>query len=55
MLVDEKMFMVSLSVGLAPGEVGWSPDTLLADADVALYAAKNGGRGRCVVLRPGTS
>ncbi len=52
MVVNHTTFMVTLSLGLALGEAGQQPDTLLSDADVALYAAKKAGRGRWVVYDP---
>ena len=51
--LDEKQYIVSASVGLAfacaSGDRG-DADALLRDADVAMYRAKNEGKGRYVVF-----
>jgi diguanylate cyclase len=43
----------SASIGIAYGAQGESVDSLLRDADVAMYLAKNHGKGRWEVYRPG--
>jgi diguanylate cyclase (GGDEF)-like protein len=45
---------ISLSIGVAQwtSEIGRFPDRLMAAADHALYAAKNGGKNRCAVYDP---
>ncbi|WP_460869647.1 putative bifunctional diguanylate cyclase/phosphodiesterase [Rhodococcus aerolatus] len=43
---------VSTSVGVAYGSAGASAQTLLRDADTAMYAAKARGRGRVEVFEP---
>ena len=51
--LDNKQYIVSASVGLAFAHAGHGrsdADTLLRDADVAMYRAKNGGKGRYVVF-----
>ena len=40
---------IGASVGIACTPTGIPTDILLAEADSALYKAKNGGKGRCVV------
>jgi len=49
MVVDGVTLKVGLSRGLALSHSGVSADTLLRNADAALYAAKKNGRGGCVV------
>lgn len=44
---------VAASVGIAVGSAGQDSDGLLRDADVALYAAKTGGKKRHEVFHPG--
>ncbi|WP_132374568.1 bifunctional diguanylate cyclase/phosphodiesterase [Paraburkholderia sp. BL9I2N2] len=51
--LDNKQYIVSASVGLAFARAGGGrgdAETLLRDADVAMYRAKNGGKGRYVVF-----
>ncbi len=43
---------IGVSIGIALGHVGAEPDTLLRDADLALYQAKAGGRGNYRLFRP---
>jgi diguanylate cyclase len=43
----------SASIGIAYGAPGESVESLLRDADVAMYLAKNHGKGRWEVYRPG--
>ncbi|HEX5742247.1 MAG TPA: EAL domain-containing protein [Pilimelia sp.] len=46
MLVDGYELLVGASIGLAHGHAGEDPAELLRRADVALYAAKDHGKGR---------
>jgi diguanylate cyclase (GGDEF)-like protein len=50
--VDGEQLQTSVSIGMAFGTTGSTPclRTLLAEADKALYAAKNGGRNRVVAV-----
>ncbi|MFL9920504.1 EAL domain-containing protein [Paraburkholderia fungorum] len=51
--LDNKQYIVSASVGLAIAHAGAGrsdADTLLRNADVAMYRAKNDGKGRYVVF-----
>ena len=50
--IDGELLTAGISVGLALAEPGDAPATLLHNADVALYAAKNRGRGRFEVYDP---
>ncbi len=50
--VGEDGLRVAVSVGVAGGTGGTSPDQLLAEADSALYRAKNAGRNRVVYADP---
>ncbi len=43
---------VSASIGIAPGSAGDSAEELLRQADVAMYSAKAGGKGRWAVYKP---
>jgi diguanylate cyclase (GGDEF)-like protein len=43
---DEARLSVTISMGLARRKAGQSAENLLAEADRALYAAKNGGRNQ---------
>ncbi|MEX0709682.1 MAG: EAL domain-containing protein [Chloroflexota bacterium] len=43
---------VSASIGIAAGSRGDSTEDLLRQADVAMYGAKAGGKGRWVVYKP---
>ena len=43
----------SASIGIAFGSPDDSVDSLLRDADIAMYTAKNNGKGRWEVYRPG--
>src|SRR5687767_14057008 len=45
--------LVRASVGVAPGTPGITAAELLCRADLAMYAAKNQGRGRCVEFDQG--
>lgn len=47
--IDGERISVGLSSGLALGRNAGSAETLLRNADAALYAAKKAGRGTCVV------
>ncbi len=43
---------MSASIGIAPLRVGIAFEEALVDADVAMYAAKQAGKGRALVYRP---
>lgn len=50
---DERVFRVSASIGILEFHPGHQTlNQLLADADIAVYAAKNSGRRRSHVFRP---
>jgi len=50
----EQVFQIGASIGLVPiGRQGWSVEDALRVADSACYAAKDGGRDRVHVVRPG--
>jgi diguanylate cyclase (GGDEF)-like protein/PAS domain S-box-containing protein len=44
--LDEREMFIRASIGIAWATDGQDVDALLADADVAMYGAKNSGRGR---------
>lgn len=49
--VDGQEFVLGASIGIAVSQRGDdSPEALLRDADLAMYEAKDRGRGRCVVF-----
>lgn len=51
--IDGHAATIRPSTGIAIGELGhFDPDTLLRDADIALYRAKALGRGRAIVFEP---
>ncbi len=50
---DGRMVTVSASIGIALHSPGEGSDEMLRNADVALYQAKSGNRGRWVVYDPG--
>ncbi|MGH3666437.1 MAG: putative bifunctional diguanylate cyclase/phosphodiesterase, partial [Egibacteraceae bacterium] len=43
---------VRASIGIAPAESATRPLDVLRDADIAMYAAKRDGKGRCRVFNP---
>jgi diguanylate cyclase (GGDEF)-like protein len=50
-LVGERAVQTSASIGIAVGDRGYvDTDSVLLDADLALYRAKERGRNRCVVF-----
>ncbi|WP_147261984.1 bifunctional diguanylate cyclase/phosphodiesterase [Blastococcus sp. TF02A-26] len=51
--LDGQSVTVSGSVGIAVGEADATSDSLVGDADIAMYAAKMAGRGRSVVFDSG--
>jgi diguanylate cyclase (GGDEF)-like protein/PAS domain S-box-containing protein len=51
-IVDDRLFHVSASAGIAVGCSESSPDTVLRNADSAMYEAKRLGRGRHAVFTP---
>jgi len=50
--LDDRTVHIGASVGLACGQDGDGTDELLRNADVAMYAAKDNGRGRYHVFAP---
>jgi diguanylate cyclase (GGDEF)-like protein/PAS domain S-box-containing protein len=61
-LASGKPVIATASIGIAEFHKGYTLDMLVSYADLAMYAAKNGGRNRCVsyeqfvsgTLKPGT-
>ncbi|MDP5183031.1 EAL domain-containing protein [Blastococcus sp. BMG 814] len=51
-LVERQPVSVSGSIGIALADAGATSDSLVRDADIAMYAAKTGGRARVVVFDP---
>ncbi|RBY76930.1 hypothetical protein DQ239_12125 [Blastococcus sp. TF02-09] len=51
--LEQQTVTVSGSVGIAVGHAGATSDSLVGDADIAMYAAKMAGRGRSVVFDAG--
>jgi diguanylate cyclase (GGDEF)-like protein/PAS domain S-box-containing protein len=49
--IDGQQVGIGVSVGIALGQAGMTPGTLLQNADQALYQAKTGGRGTFKVFR----
>lgn len=53
-VLGEQQVFVSTSVGISlSGDRGFRPDTMLRNADVAMYEAKKEGKGRNKVFDPG--
>ncbi len=50
--LDGRDFIVTPSVGIALGDAGQQADSVLRNADVAMYRAKAEGKARCVVFDP---
>ena len=48
--IDERELFIDASIGIALADPGASPDTVLRDADVAMYRAKADGKGRHAVF-----
>jgi diguanylate cyclase (GGDEF)-like protein/PAS domain S-box-containing protein len=51
-LLDSRSFHVSASAGIAVGNAETSADSVLRDADTAMYQAKRDGRNRYAVFTP---
>ena len=51
-LVEGQEVIASASIGIAVSEPGATPDTMLRDADTAMYEAKDAGRNRFHVFDP---
>ncbi len=51
--IDDKSLFVTVSIGVGVSEMSQGgADELLRNADVAMYAAKSGGKGKSVVFSP---
>ncbi len=48
--IDERELFIDASIGIALAEAGAAPETVLRDADVAMYRAKADGKGRHAVF-----
>ncbi len=48
--LDGRDFVVTTSVGIALSEAGQEAENILRDADIAMYCAKGGGKGRHVIF-----
>jgi diguanylate cyclase (GGDEF)-like protein/PAS domain S-box-containing protein len=51
-VLDGRPVFTTASVGIAVGATGATPESLLRDADTAMYRAKSRGRARCEVFDP---
>src|SRR4051794_40977907 len=51
-VLEGRTLTVSASVGVAVGTADATADSLIRDADIAMYAAKTGGRGRHLLFDP---
>jgi diguanylate cyclase (GGDEF)-like protein len=51
--LPDRTIRCGASIGLSVGEPGRSPDDLLMEADIAMYASKAEGRNRLHVFEPG--
>ncbi|MGY1602402.1 putative bifunctional diguanylate cyclase/phosphodiesterase [Geodermatophilus sp. SYSU D00815] len=51
-VLDGQRVEISGSLGIAVGAPGATSDSLVGDADLAMYAAKVAGRDRCLVFDP---
>jgi diguanylate cyclase (GGDEF)-like protein/PAS domain S-box-containing protein len=51
-VLDGRPVFTTASVGIAVGAGGATPESLLRDADTAMYRAKSQGRARCEVFDP---
>ena len=49
--IADRSLRLSASIGIVTGRVGADSDDLIRDADLAMYAAKEAGRGRFEVFR----
>jgi diguanylate cyclase (GGDEF)-like protein len=50
-VVNQRELVVRGSIGIANAEPGCTPEDLLRNADIAMYAAKSAGRGQVVAFR----
>jgi predicted signal transduction protein with EAL and GGDEF domain len=51
--VEDQRVLIGVSIGISEASEGVSVDELLAQADLALYAAKANGRGSYRYFEPG--
>ena len=51
--IDERELFLDASIGIALADAGAAPETVLRDADVAMYRAKADGKGRHAVFDAG--
>ena len=50
--IDGQTLRIGASVGIAFGAEGNSADEILRQADIAMYLAKNAGKGQCEIFNP---
>ena len=51
-LVSSRPTTIAASIGIAHSAAGTAEDELLRNADLAMYAAKSRGKGRCMLFAP---